>query len=66
LKSITADYIHTLRQNGFNDGEILELNQVVGYFNYGNRTALGLGVNTIGDVLGVAPDSIEEAASKNV
>jgi uncharacterized peroxidase-related enzyme len=59
LKSITKDYINELRTVGFSDGEILELNQVVGYFNYGNRTVMGLGVNLDGDVLGVVPDGDE-------
>ena len=36
--------IATLRDNGWNDGEILELNQVISYFSYANRTVRGLGV----------------------
>ena len=56
MKSITEDYIQTLRDGGFSDGELLELNQVIGYFNYGNRTVLGLGVNTEGDLLYSGPD----------
>lgn len=43
-------------QEYFNDGEILEINQVVSYFNYANRTVLGLGVNTDGDILGLSPN----------
>ena len=39
------------RDSGFDEGEILEINQVTGYFNYANRTVLGLGVNLDGDVL---------------
>jgi len=35
---------------GFDDGEILELNQVVAYFNYANRTVLGLGVELEADL----------------
>ena len=46
-----------LRSAGFDDGEILEVNQVVSYFAYANRTVLGLGVNTDGDVLGLSPSS---------
>ena len=34
------------------DGEILELNQVVGYFCHVNRLLNGLGVTTEGDVIG--------------
>ena len=47
--------IEKLRAVGFTDGEILEINQVVSYFNYVNRSVLGLGVNTKGDVLGLSP-----------
>jgi uncharacterized peroxidase-related enzyme len=48
--------INDLREIGFDDGEILEINQVVAYFNYANRTVLGLGVNTKGDILGLSPN----------
>jgi uncharacterized peroxidase-related enzyme len=41
---------------GLDDGEILEVNQVVSYFAYVNRTALGLGVTTEGDTLGLSPN----------
>ena len=41
-----------LRESGLNDGEILEANQVIGYFNYVNRLLNGLGVTTEGDVVG--------------
>jgi len=44
-----------LREKGLDDGEILEANQVISYFNYANRTVLGLGVNTDGDILGLSP-----------
>ena len=47
--------IDNLRAAGFDEGEILEINQVTAYFNYANRTVLGLGINTEGDVLGLAP-----------
>ncbi|MDF1866993.1 MAG: peroxidase-related enzyme [Saprospiraceae bacterium] len=48
--------LHILREKGFSDGEILEVNQVVAYFNYANRTVLGLGINTEGDILGLSPN----------
>lgn len=54
--SMVPDDIHYLKENGYDDGEILELNQVVSYFNYANRTVLGLGVNTDGDILGLSPN----------
>ena len=44
-----------LRKAGLDDGEILELNQVVAYFAYANRTVSGLGVNTEGEILGLSP-----------
>jgi uncharacterized protein YciW len=44
-----------MRGAGLDDGEILEVNQVVSYFAYVNRTVLGLGVDTEGDTLGLSP-----------
>ena len=54
---MTEQDIEDLRLSGFNDGEILEINQVTAYFSYANRTVLGLGVNTDGDILGLSPSS---------
>jgi uncharacterized peroxidase-related enzyme len=45
----TEECIQILRAAGANDGEILETNQVVGYFAYANRTVLGLGVTLDGE-----------------
>ena len=50
------DIIHRLRATGYSDGEILEINQVTAYFNYANRTVLGLGCSTDGDILGLSPN----------
>ena len=47
--------VERLRKAGATDGEILEANQVVAYFNYANRVLNGLGVTTEGDVLGTSP-----------
>ncbi len=47
--------VEILRTAGASDGEILEANQVVSYFNYANRVLNGLGVTTEGDVLGTSP-----------
>ena len=47
--------IEAMRAAGFDDGEILEINQVAAYFAYANRTVSGLGVNTQGEVLGQSP-----------
>ena len=49
-----ADF-DAMRAAGLSDGEILEVNQVVAYFAYANRTVSGLGVTTDGDVLGLSP-----------
>jgi uncharacterized protein YciW len=57
---IEAD-VEALRAAGYNDGEILEINQVVSYFAYANRTVQGLGVNTTGDVLGLSPGNTTDA-----
>ncbi|MCA0927518.1 carboxymuconolactone decarboxylase family protein [Ruegeria profundi] len=51
-----ADVI-ALREAGWDDGEILEINQVCAYFSYANRTVLGLGCSTKGDVLGLSPNN---------
>ncbi len=53
---VEAD-ISALRDAGWDDGEILEINQVCAYFNYANRTVLGLGCSTEGDVLGLSPNN---------
>lgn len=45
-----------LRDAGWDDGVIVEVNQVAAYFAYANRTVLGLGVSTDGDVLGLSPN----------
>lgn len=47
--------IARLRDAGLDDGEILEINQVSAYFAYANRTVLGLGVNSDGDIIGLSP-----------
>lgn len=52
--------INEMKMKGLTDGEILEINQVISYFNYANRTVLGLGVSTKGDVLGLSPNSSED------
>ena len=44
--------VEAMRRTGWSDGEILEINQVICYFNYANRLLNGLGVTTDGDVVG--------------
>ena len=53
--AVTAAMVGEMRAAGLDDGMILEVNQVAAYFAYANRTVLGLGVTTDGDVLGLAP-----------
>ncbi len=56
---IEAD-VATLRAVGWSDGEILEINQVTAYFCYANRTVLGLGCSTDGDILGLSPNNSDD------
>ena len=44
--------IQPLRDAGLDDGQILEVNQIICYFNYVNRSINGLGVTTEGDIVG--------------
>ena len=52
---VSAADIDDLRAAGLSDGEILEINQVTAYFGYANRTVLGLGIATAGDIIGLSP-----------
>ena len=56
---VEAD-VAALRAAGLDDGEILEINQVTSYFCYANRTVLGLGVNTDGDIIGLSPNNSDD------
>jgi uncharacterized peroxidase-related enzyme len=56
---VEAD-VAALRAAGWEDGEILEINQVTAYFCYANRTVLGLGCSTDGDVLGLSPNNSDD------
>ncbi|MHA1523293.1 MAG: carboxymuconolactone decarboxylase family protein [Alphaproteobacteria bacterium] len=49
-----------LRTAGWQDGEILEINQVTAYFAYANRTVIGLGVEIEGEELGLAPSNADD------
>lgn len=62
---LTANDVENLKQAGLSDGEVLEINQVVSYFNYANRTVLGLGVTTEGDILGLSPNNSEDENNWN-
>ncbi len=60
IQNIRKDDYDKLIEKGFNEGEILEINQVVSYFNYVNRSVLGLGANTDGDILGLSPNQSDD------
>ncbi|MCE7992852.1 MAG: peroxidase-related enzyme [Roseivirga sp.] len=63
--TIKASDLDILREAGADDGEILEVNQVTSYFCYANRTVLGLGVNTEGDIIGLSPNENDEPDNWN-
>lgn len=50
--AMTQDDVIALRGHGLDDGQILEANQIIAYFNYVNRLLNGLGVTTEGDTVG--------------
>ncbi len=50
--NMIEDDVAALRDAGWDDGAILEINQIICYFNYANRLLNGLGVTTAGDVVG--------------
>ncbi len=52
VAKMEASDMEPMRAAGCTDGEILEINQVIAYFNYSNRVLNGLGVTTEGDVIG--------------
>ena len=51
-QKITKNDFNILKKAGLDDGEILEANQIICYFNYVNRSINGLGVTTKGDIVG--------------
>ncbi len=58
---LTETDIDSLRKAGLDDGQILEINQVTAYFSYANRTVLGLGVSTAGDIIGLSPGDSQDS-----
>jgi uncharacterized peroxidase-related enzyme len=52
--------VKALRKAGWDDGEILEINQVTSYFSYANRSVLGLGCSTAGDIIGLSPNNNDD------
>lgn len=63
--AVQEDHLVAMRSAGFDDGQILEINQVVSYFAYANRTVLGLGVSTDGDILGLSPGDSSDSENWN-
>lgn len=61
--AVSENDITALREAGLDDGEILEINQVTAYFGYANRTVLGLGVGTAGDIIGLSPGASDDPDS---
>lgn len=57
---MTQADIAPMRSAGWDDGQILEINQVTAYFAYANRTVQGLGVTTDGDILGLSPNNSDD------
>ena len=65
LDTVAQTDVDNLVLVGFTEGEVLEINQVVSYFNYVNRTVVGLGVNTSGDILGLSPNKSNDPDNWN-
>ena len=63
--NITSADIAELKEVGFSEGEILEVNQVTSYFNYVNRMVVGLGVTTEGDIIGLSPNNSDDPKNWN-
>lgn len=60
VKEIVEEDFTQPKDSGFSEGEILEINQVVSYFNYVDRSVIGLGANTKGDILGLSPNQNDD------
>ncbi len=58
--SMEESDVLALKEQGLSEGEVLEVNQVVSYFAYANRTVQGLGVSTEGDILGLSPSDADD------
>ncbi|NVK21134.1 MAG: peroxidase-related enzyme [Kangiellaceae bacterium] len=62
--SVTKIQISRLLESGVKEGQILELNQLVGYFSYANRMALGLGLSNDGEQLGWVNQQVEKEVAQ--
>jgi len=52
---LDINIINNIKARGYDDGQVLEVNQVISYFAYANRTVSGLGVTVKEDILGLSP-----------
>lgn len=60
VQGLIKEDFTALKKSGLSEGEILEINQVVSYFNYVNRSVIGLGASTEGDILGLSPNQNDD------
>lgn len=60
MQNIVEQDIIDLRNAGWDDGEIVEINQVTAYFSYANRTIVGLGGSLKGDMIGLSPNKSDK------
>lgn len=60
-QEIEEGEVQALRTAGFDDGEILEINQVCAYFNYANRTVFRRGCSTRDDIIGLSPNDSDNS-----
>lgn len=65
IQNIEKEDVESLKTAGFSEGEVLEINQVTSYFNYVNRSVVGLGVNLKGDTLGLSPNDSNDPTNWN-
>ena len=63
--TMTQELVNEMHDKGWDDGEVLEINQVAAYFNYANRTVLGLGINMDGDIVGLSPNQSDDPDNWN-
>lgn len=60
---VSEAQVEAMKRAELDEGEILEVNQVVSYFAYANRVVLGLGVRADEDLLGLSPSDADDPAN---
>ena len=58
--SVSKADFEKMKSAGFDDGCVLEVNQVIAYFNYANRTVLGLGIEIEDEDVGLSPNDDDD------